>query len=955
MVAERRLEWRRTALDLPLALLIVLVLLQLALGNRPLATWALASPPDPSLPVELPTPFLTLGTVSPTHTLRSLLILLTYAGVYILVVNLIRTRQQLDRLVRALLLGGGLLAFLGLLDYLAGEAWLLLWRQEPFTTGRLSATFANPDHFAAWLAMLACLGLGYLAARRRQSGEETSLLGRLGSREGREQTVRRYLPFVGVGVMTLALVFTLSRAGGLSLLFALAVLLVLLGALGRTRWSLVVVGVLLAVTLGYGAWIGLEPFLARVRHGEYANRWLLSLSTLPMVPDFPLLGVGLGAYRDIYFRYQPSALGPGTVYYAVAHNDLLQFVVELGLLGGALFLFAVWRVGRDLLASHLLGRGRCPVGGGEDEGAQRSDPFSVSLALGALSGVLALAFHSGFDFGARVAANGTLAAACLGIATVALHTRFSMGGERLLTEVRSCSFGTGRLLPVMVGAAAFALSLALVSVIVRPPLVAAKLEEAKIPSAEGPTALIRVEQALALDPRDVRALGARARLRFDAALQVWESGQRTDGRILTAWEERRQEALPLLTGAIQDLRTGLSLTPSDPFLHERLAWAHGAVATIDASRRSEHLSSAVTHLHRAIALAPENPFLHRSLAALAVPQGEPFLQVGLRAARGAVQRDLGLLTDLVERFVPLGLSQTQWVTMVPDSTLDRLELGALLEARALLSEAGHVYQRALELATPAEAALGRWMLAGLLTRQGNVPGAIIDLEAALRHDPENAELHLAHAQALAARGDPGALEAFRVAVLHADAQARQPGRDPLPFLTTSPRARGLIAARLDPRERGPLRYRRALAQYLVDRKLWLQALREWEGVLAEAPRDPAAHSSRGVALDGLGARDQALEAYRQAVALDGRSVSFRLRLAERLWETDQYYQAINEWRAVLSQEPGHVEARLALARAYLKTGDRTEAFREYQRVLQITPDQPEARRGLARLGATPGR
>src|SRR5712692_5778928 len=42
MTARGRIEWRRTALDLPLGLFIVLILVQLALGNGPLARWALA-------------------------------------------------------------------------------------------------------------------------------------------------------------------------------------------------------------------------------------------------------------------------------------------------------------------------------------------------------------------------------------------------------------------------------------------------------------------------------------------------------------------------------------------------------------------------------------------------------------------------------------------------------------------------------------------------------------------------------------------------------------------------------------------------------------------------------------------------------------------------------------------------------------------------------------------------
>ena len=119
-------------------------------------------------------------------------------------------------------------------------------------------------------------------------------------------------------------------------------------------------------------------------------------------------------------------------------------------------------------------------------------------------------------------------------------------------------------------------------------------------------------------------------------------------------------------------------------------------------------------------------------------------------------------------------------------------------------------------------------------------------------------------------------------------------------------------------------------------------------------RSREAHFFDGIALDGLGARERALQAYRQAVALDGIRRAFRLRLAQRFWETEQYYQAMNEWRAGLGQEPDNLEARLGLARAYVKAGDRREAAQEYVRILQIVPDQPEARRELGRLGRAAG-
>jgi hypothetical protein len=64
------------------------------------------------------------------------------------------------------------------------------------------------------------------------------------------------------------------------------------------------------------------------------------------------------------------------------------------------------------------------------------------------------------------------------------------------------------------------------------------------------------------------------------------------------------------------------------------------------------------------------------------------------------------------------------------------------------------------------------------------------------------------------------------------------------------------------------------------------------------------------------------------VTLDGTRRPFRLRLARRLWETEQYYQAMNEWRSVLGQDPGNLEARLGLARGAAKAGDRAEAAQE---------------------------
>jgi superkiller protein 3 len=237
------------------------------------------------------------------------------------------------------------------------------------------------------------------------------------------------------------------------------------------------------------------------------------------------------------------------------------------------------------------------------------------------------------------------------------------------------------------------------------------------------------------------------------------------------------------------------------------------------------------------------------------------------------------------------------------------------------------------------------MLAGVLTKKSDFRGALSELGAALRLEPTNPELHLARGRSLARLGDAAALAAFTDAVLNATSPSASP------FATT--RAQALVRERVGSPQ-GPVRYRRALAQHLTDRGLWARARKEWEIVVRELADDAAAHFALGVTLDGLGDRDEALAAYRRAVSLDGSSVILRLRLAERLWEAEQFVQAMNEWRSILAQRPGNLEARLALAAAYARAGARAQAIDEYRRVLQIDPGHDEARRGLARLGrATP--
>src|ERR1700682_701683 len=74
----------------------------------------------------------------------------------------------------------------------------------------------------------------------------------------------------------------------------------------------------LGQTVASGGGLGLRPIV-----------WKDSLN---MVRDFPLFGVGLGGWPEIFPHYQT---GPWNEYYfREAHNDYLQYITETGLLAG---------------------------------------------------------------------------------------------------------------------------------------------------------------------------------------------------------------------------------------------------------------------------------------------------------------------------------------------------------------------------------------------------------------------------------------------------------------------------------------------------------------------------------------------------------------------------------------------------------------------------------------------
>jgi len=264
----------------------------------------------------------------------------------------VETAGSLRGLLTAVALNGALLAVFGLVERVDGTQEMF-WVYDPrpeYPAQTFFGSFVFTGHAAAWLllALGAIMGCCLRAAAK-------------GARE-------RFFWAAGVPVMLIAL-----GCSSYAIYFFLAMTVGAGGMLvagflkGWRRWWP-------AGVLAGGVWLMATAFWAEslwVDGGAQVDpynpslqvRYELARTSVAMIPDELWWGWGPGSYRyaaPYYLRHNPlfSMPGhPGVVYYRsnFAHSDWVQFPIEWGLAGTALFTVAlgwwggkVWRLRRVL-------------------------------------------------------------------------------------------------------------------------------------------------------------------------------------------------------------------------------------------------------------------------------------------------------------------------------------------------------------------------------------------------------------------------------------------------------------------------------------------------------------------------------------------------------------------------------------------------------------------------------
>jgi len=262
--------------------------------------------------------------------------------------------------------------------------------------GDARGTFINRNHFAGFMEMVWPLALGYTLAlgdwQRKGNHYGNNRKNKLKAMLSSDRLHLQLLFSLGIAIMLLALLFSRSRAGIGGVFVGFLTFVVLSGS-GNKRLPLgfwLMFGAIIGLIVIYGLKIGFAPIIERfLKLSEGVSRVDLWHDSLAIIKDHPL-GIGLGNFKGVFPVYKVSFVSDLTVTYA--HNDYLQLLVEAGWPGflalvSGFFIF----LGKSFFKVKRL--------------SPHHDPLTFFIGIGAISGLVSMAFHSFFDFNLQMPAN----------------------------------------------------------------------------------------------------------------------------------------------------------------------------------------------------------------------------------------------------------------------------------------------------------------------------------------------------------------------------------------------------------------------------------------------------------------------------------------------------------------------------------------------------------------------
>ncbi|NLM97413.1 MAG: hypothetical protein GX175_07380 [Halanaerobiaceae bacterium] len=260
---------------------------------------------------------------------------------YLMIYESLDSKDVLLKFQQILLIPALVVALYGIVGYLMGN------------TERAVSFFTNPNYLSVYLLLLIPIALGLIT--------ESSL-----------PVFKRFFAAVVFTACSVALLFTMSRGAWLGITTAL----ILFSVIKDRRFLVLLLVIVLLVLLAAPPEV-ISRMKTIISIKSNMDRIKLWSSTIEMIKDHPVLGVGIGNFRPVYAEYASGKLMIHT------HNIFLQFTVELGIAGLLFiiyFLYLLARVALTVLKKYDYNK------------------KGTGAALGTVTSLLALLIDLQFDF-----------------------------------------------------------------------------------------------------------------------------------------------------------------------------------------------------------------------------------------------------------------------------------------------------------------------------------------------------------------------------------------------------------------------------------------------------------------------------------------------------------------------------------------------------------------------------
>jgi O-antigen ligase/tetratricopeptide (TPR) repeat protein len=338
----------------------------------------------------------------------------TYAGFYVLTIQLLRNRDMFRKTVVIIAIFGALYSFSSILQFYLTKDMALWFRHVPHNS-MIVGSYICHNHYAGLMEMIFPLVLALFFFHRPKVYNSSLIKGIVEILSQEKANI--HILIGAAGLLTVTSVFvSLSRGGMLSLCLSLILFTYLLFKRGISRGNaLLIIALILLAALSIG-WFGWDQIFDRfetLKNAQgviYESRLDFWKDSIKIIKDFPVTGSGVGTFVDIYKSYQTVS---GELTVSHAHNDYIQLGVEAGIIGillaGSFIVILFYKTYTVFLA--------------------RKDAYSVYIYMGSITGLLSILIHSVTDFNFHIGANGLWFFFLAGLAVSAANTGMRTGSS----------------------------------------------------------------------------------------------------------------------------------------------------------------------------------------------------------------------------------------------------------------------------------------------------------------------------------------------------------------------------------------------------------------------------------------------------------------------------------------------------------------------------------------------